>query len=195
MVLNQTLGLNTLRQDLNRLYYAAPIGSPSFGPGHFFGASSVYGPTSFFHQAAFAAPQPWPGTPAQGHYVPRTNVADTPETTVITVELPGVDAGHCQLSLQGNALVLEGIRQPGGLVGDRLVAYQHTEGRFGGFRWACAIPNGTIASQIDATFRNGLLTIALPKTATGVGLSAIGGSAAIGPAPVAQIVISPAVNG
>jgi HSP20 family protein len=206
VVLNQTLGLNSLRQDLNRLYYAAPIGGSSFAPASFYGQNGFYGPQAFFAPAAqlaaqqqwnaqFAGQGQWQGAQGVAHFVPRANFAETPEATLITVELPGVEIGQCALSIHGNVLVLEGVRQPGGLIGDRMVSYQHCEGRFGAFRWACSIPNGTMASQIEATCRNGLLTIALPKAGAPVGMTNLANQAAITPAPVAQVVINPAVNG
>jgi HSP20 family molecular chaperone IbpA len=219
VVLNQTLGLNSLRQDLNRLYYAAPIGTSPFAPNGFYGQTgfyapsfyapaSFYGPQALYAQNAFYGPNAgfapaaqyagqvqYQGAQSQGQFLPKANVAETPEATLISVELPGVELGQVQLSIHGNTLILEGVRQPGGLIGDRMVTYQHTEGRFGTFRWACPIPNGTMATQIEAIFRNGLLTIALPKAGAPVGVTSLVGQAAISPAPVAQIVINPAVNG
>jgi HSP20 family protein len=215
VVLNQTLGLNSLRQDLNRLYYAAPLGNSSFIPSSFYGQSNFYAP-SFYAPASFYAPNAFYAPAAQfaaqqqfatqfagqgqyqgfqGHYVPRANFADTPEAMLITIELPGVEINQVQLSIQGNTLILDGVRQPGGLIGDRMVTYQHIEGRFGVCRWACAIPNGTMASQIEATFRNGLLTIALPKAGAPVGMINLASQTAISQAPVAQVAITPVVNG
>ena len=210
MVLNQTLGLNALRQDLNRLFYSAPIGTSGFAPNGFYGQTGFYAPSPYYAHSNFFAPSYYAqgiygqqGQTAghfnqsagfQGHFVPKANFAETPEATIVTIELPGVELNQVSLSIQGNALVLDGVRQPGGLLGNQMVTYQATEGRFGSFRWACAIPNGTMAPQIEAICRNGLLTIVLPKATAQVGIAGLA-QAGISAAPVAQIVISPAVNG
>jgi HSP20 family molecular chaperone IbpA len=214
MVLNQTLGLNSLRQDLNRLFYAAPIAGQAFAQG--FAANSLYAPGSFFGgqpwptsavslQAAAiqqAAQQPMMAQPV--HFVPRVNAAETHEAVFYCVELPGVEISQVALSIHGNVLVLEGVRQPGGLIGDRMISYQHAEGRFGAFRWVGPIPNGTMPAGIDCTLRNGLLTIVLPKAGAQFVASPLAsqttivpgfaGQGGIAPAPVAQIVINQAPN-
>jgi HSP20 family molecular chaperone IbpA len=224
MVLNQTLGMNTLRQDLNRLFYAAPIGSqafaPSFLPHNFYSANSFYGTqpwalNSFYAHQAWAPAQfqagiqqqPMMGQPV--HFVPRCNVAETHEAVIYTVELPGVELSQCALSIHGNILVLEGVRQPGGLIADRMISYQQAEGRFGSFRWVAPIPNGIVPAAIDASLRQGLLTICLPKAGAQVMTGSLNNQAAFTQAgfnaspvaqaafaagPVAQVVISQPSN-
>jgi HSP20 family molecular chaperone IbpA len=217
MVLNQTLGLNSLRQDLNRLFYAAPIASQAFAPS--FVPNSLYAPHAFYSaqpwtpavtlpatpfQAAALQQQPMMGQPV--HFVPRCNVAETHEAVIYTVELPGVELSQCALSIHGNILVLEGVRQPGGLIADRMISYQQAEGRFGTFRWVAPIQNGVMPAAIDATLRNGLLTIVLPKagaqvvsplstlTAQTAISPVLSNQAGIAPAPVAQVVINQPTN-
>ena len=226
MVLNQTLGHTSLRQDLNRLFYAAPIAGQGFGANGLY-ASSFYGTqpwaTTGFYGQPFAQIAPMqagafqtaalpysslqPMMGQQVHFVPRANAAETPEAVVYTVELPGVELSQVALSIHGNILVLEGVRQPGGLIADRMISYQHAEGRFGTFRWVAPIHNGCMPAAIDATLRNGLLTIVLPKAGAQIATNSLNGFAAqsaiapvlsnqagISQAPVAQVVISQANN-
>jgi len=200
MVLNQTLGLNNLRQDLNRLFYSAPINAGAFAPNSLYAPNAFYGAHTWTSPVSFANQQQQPMMGQQVHFVPKANVAETPEASIVTVELPGVELSQVSLSIHGNALVLDGVRQPGGLLGDRMISYQVAEGRFGTFRWVCPIPNGTMASQIEASLRNGLLTIVLPRVNAlttaqpQVGIAALASQSTLSAAPVAQIVINQGQN-
>src|SRR5690606_31923294 len=104
-----------------------------------------------------------PTGPQHGYFVPTANWAEAVEGTFITVELPGVELSQISLRIEGTYLVLEGVRHPGGLLGDRMVSYNVAEGRFGAFRWVCPIPNGVQVAGLEASFRNGLLQIMLPR--------------------------------
>lgn len=200
MVLNQTLGLNALRQDLNRLFYSAPIAQNGYGqnglyaPNAFFvGASPMMGQQSFMGQPGYMGQQAHAAQ--QSHFVPKANIAETPDAVIIAVELPGVELGQVSLLITGNVLVLEGVRQPGGLLGNQMVNYQAAEGRFGAFRWICPIPNGVIAPQIESILSNGLLTIVLPKVTVHTGFNTQNNQAWQGQGTLSQGIFGQGVQG
>ena len=189
MVLNHPIGLNNLRQDLNRLFYSAPIAPSPFAPNSLFAPSAFYGTHTWSNPAALAGvTSPMMGQ--QVHFVPKANVAETPDAVIFAIELPGVELSQTSLTIHGNALVLEGVRQPGGLLGNQMVSYQIAEGRFGTFRWVCPIPNGTMVPQIECVLRNGLLTVVLPKANAQVNIGSLAGQAVLSQTPVAQVVIN-----
>lgn len=169
MVLSPIFNTNidAVRHDLNRRYY----GVPTVGQARLGAMAAQTGAISF---------------------VPRANVAETAEATLITVELPGVELGQLSLEIRGNYLVLSGFRHPGGQLGNSFAIYQWTEGRFGSFRWICPLPVNVHPGQIQATFANGLLSIVLPKATAELGYMANGVMAAS--APATPVVITPGVQ-
>jgi HSP20 family protein len=96
-----------------------------------------------------------------GHpWSPPVDVYETPEETVVVVELPGVDASQVELSIANNLLIIRGTRSPD----DRPDAQvQLRERRFGSF-----LRHVPIASEVDfdaaqAETVHGVLTIRLPR--------------------------------
>jgi hypothetical protein len=85
-----------------------------------------------------------------------------------------------------------------------MISYQHAEGRFGAFRWVAPVQNGCVPAAIEATMRNGLLTVILPKAGAPIVANTLSSQTAITPvlsgqtaitaAPVAQVVINQAQN-
>jgi HSP20 family protein len=79
----------------------------------------------------------------------------------MTVELPGMTAGDVDLTVRNGVLTLTGEkkRETEEKKGDMLVA----ERRYGSFRRAFTLPDDVDADRAEATFRDGVLTLTLPK--------------------------------
>jgi HSP20 family protein len=89
-------------------------------------------------------------------------VEETEEALIVRVELPGLDKEDCHLGIEGNTLILTGEkrfeRETQGST------YHVMERAFGSFRRAILLPRNVDIDHAQANFRNGVLTVRLPKT-------------------------------
>jgi HSP20 family protein len=91
---------------------------------------------------------------------PAMNVWRDENSAIVTAELPGVLLEHIDISVEDDTLTLRGDRQPEEEEG---ATYHRRERRFGGFARAFRLPFHVDAGKVKAEFRNGLLTIVLPR--------------------------------
>jgi HSP20 family protein len=100
--------------------------------------------------------------PWAGNWMPAIDVAEKEDSFLVKVELPGMKADDINISVQGNTLSISGEKKEE--LEEKDKDFYHTERRFGSFRRDVALPAGVDASKIDASFRDGVLTIDLPKS-------------------------------
>ena len=94
---------------------------------------------------------------------PRMNIEDRGNEIRVTAELPGVGETDVEVTLDDDMLIIEGEKRQEEEVdegGMRLV-----ERAFGRFRRAIQLPFAPDPEQLDAQFRDGVLTITIPKDA------------------------------
>ncbi len=94
---------------------------------------------------------------------PRMNIEDKGNEIRVTAELPGVSEGDIEVTLDDDMLIIAGEKRQEEEVdegGMRLV-----ERAFGRFRRAIQLPFAPDSKHVDAQFRDGVLTITLPKNA------------------------------
>ena len=94
---------------------------------------------------------------------PRMNIEDTGNEIRVTAELPGVSEDDVQITLDDDMLIISGEKRDEREVDDRDVRL--VERVFGEFRRAIQLPFAPNPDQVDASFRNGVLTITIPKNA------------------------------
>jgi HSP20 family protein len=100
--------------------------------------------------------------PALGEWSPTVDVAETAEAVVVTAEVPGMDASGIHVSVQDNViLTLTGEKKQEKEEKDE--RYYHAERSYGAFARAVRLPEAVDSSKATATFKNGLLTVTLPK--------------------------------
>ncbi|MEK0083829.1 Hsp20/alpha crystallin family protein [Benzoatithermus flavus] len=98
-----------------------------------------------------------------GSFGPPVEVSETSTELKVVAELPGVDEKDVSVELQGDTLVIRGEkkaeeeRKEGG--------YHLAERRYGSFSRALRLPCEIDADKVRATFKNGVLTITMPKPA------------------------------
>jgi HSP20 family protein len=86
---------------------------------------------------------------------------ETKNEVVIAAELPGLSEKDIHLSITGDLLTIRGERQRGGEVQD---ASQYRRERwFGKFERTFSLPMPVDSGQVKATYRDGVLTVKLPK--------------------------------
>ena len=94
---------------------------------------------------------------------PRMNIEDTGNELRVTAELPGVSEDDVQVTLDDDMLVIAGEKRDEREVDDRDVRL--VERVFGQFRRAIQLPFSPNPDQVEASFRDGVLTITVPKNA------------------------------
>jgi HSP20 family protein len=93
------------------------------------------------------------------------DVRDEENTVVVRAEAPGFEAGDFDVQVKGDQLVLKAARKA--TKEDMEKGYREEESRE--CFQAVTLPAGVDADKVSAAYRNGVLTITLPKTADGKG--------------------------
>jgi len=82
------------------------------------------------------------------------------QTLIVNADLPGVDPKNVEVALHGDTLTIRGRREQEQEQKTRNVVLR--EFSYGEFARSISVPRGIDAAKISATFRNGVLRIALP---------------------------------
>lgn len=95
-------------------------------------------------------------------FTPQVDVVENDREIKVLAELPGLDEKDVEVALDGTTLMISGEKKAE--KEDRGDNYYHVERSYGSFRRAVPLPNEVDTDKIDATFKNGVLTVVLPKT-------------------------------
>ncbi len=94
-------------------------------------------------------------------WAPVADMYETSNEVVVTAELPGLNEKDIHLSITGDLLSIQGERP---WTGEPQEAnYYRRERWFGKFQRTFSLPMPVQASQVKATYRDGVLTVSLPK--------------------------------
>jgi HSP20 family protein len=93
--------------------------------------------------------------------LPATDVKETDQAYELSIELAGLDREDVDITLRGDALQVCGHKTEEKT--ETNTAWRMSERRFGRFERSFPLPPDVDRARIKATFRNGLLTIDLPK--------------------------------
>lgn len=93
---------------------------------------------------------------------PVVDILERPDRYDITAELPGMDEKNIEVKLANGNLIISGEKKEEKEEKD--ANYHVSERRYGSFQRSFRLPEGTNADKIEANFKNGVLTIAVPKT-------------------------------
>lgn len=92
------------------------------------------------------------------------DIEDQPEAYVIKAEAPGFDAGDFNVELRGDNLVLQARHEEKKKGAKEDESFSTSE-----FYRSMTLPPFVDAKHIDASYKNGILQVTLPKTAEGKG--------------------------
>lgn len=92
---------------------------------------------------------------------PRADIRETKDNFFLTFELPGVNKDDIHIHYEDGLLKVEGERKQDEALEE--TRYLREERRFGKFSRAFKVNAKVQGDKIDAEFKNGLLTISLPK--------------------------------
>jgi HSP20 family protein len=104
----------------------------------------------------------WPTREAwgTGTNYPAMNVWTDEDSAVVTAELPGVNLEDIDISVEDSTLSLRGTCQREEVEG---ATYHRRERRQGSFLRTFQFPFRVDAGKVDATFKDGVLSIMLPR--------------------------------
>lgn len=135
----------SLRREVDRLFddfdggfWRSPLRMPSFDVAPFRRG-----------QAVFAA-------------MPAVDVSETDKAYEITAELPGIDEKNVEVKIANGVLTIKGEKQDE--KEEKKKDYYMRERSFGSFERAFAVPDGVDSDKIEAGFKNGVLSVTLPKS-------------------------------
>ena len=138
--------LENLRQGIDRLFDDFGIGTwrPSFR-GSFFDVDPLRRA-----KAAFSG-------------MPAVDVIETEKGYRVVAELPGMDEKNIEVKIANGRLTIKGEKQEE--KEEERQDYYVRERSFGSFERTLPVPDGVELDKVDASFKKGVLTVTLPKTA------------------------------
>lgn len=99
--------------------------------------------------------------PSETQISPRLNVEENDNTWIISAELPGVDKNDVKVNFQDNVLTISGEKKFE--KEDKNKNYHRVERSYGKFSRSLNINSAIVADKIDASYKDGVLNITLPK--------------------------------
>ena len=94
---------------------------------------------------------------------PSTDVTETAKSVDVSVELPGMTQEDIDISVSNDAMIIRGEKKVEHE--DERKGIYMSERSYGSFYRALPLPAGVDTDKAEATFKNGVLTVSLPKTA------------------------------
>lgn len=110
------------------------------------------------------------GSYALSYWTPVVDIAEHDNEFVVNVELPGVNKDDVKITIESNILTIRGEKklartaqasgQDKETKGDN---YRRVERTYGSFQRSFRLPMSVRNDKIDAVYKDGILTITLPK--------------------------------
>ena len=111
----------------------------------------------------FFAREPWGGdeSMSKAEWSPTVDISENKDEYLVSAELPGMKKEDVQITYANNILKIEGERQKEEEKQD--TNYHRVERLYGKFCRTFQVPTQIQADKIAADFKNGILTVHLPK--------------------------------
>ncbi len=106
---------------------------------------------------------PLESVPARLGWGPRIDLVETHDQWTLNAELPGIDPGDVDVSVKRNTLTISGEKRRN--VETDVGKHHYVERRYGRFVRTVRLPGFADAEDVNAEFKNGVLTITLSKRA------------------------------
>ena len=97
-----------------------------------------------------------------GDWAPSVDISETDNGFEVHAELPGVATDDLHVSIKDNLLTLSGEKRQV-VAADDSDTYRRVERRYGSFERKFKLPSEVAADAIKAEFRDGVLTLSIPK--------------------------------
>jgi HSP20 family protein len=119
--------------------------------------------TGGFLRGSLFDPTPFRRAETAFRTMPAVDVAEIEKAYEIKAELPGLDEKDIEVKVANGILFIKGEKQEE--VEEREKDYYRRERSFGSFERSFQLPDDIEDDKIDATFKNGVLSVTLPKSA------------------------------
>ena len=93
---------------------------------------------------------------------PALDVYDQKDDLIVKAEIPGLSKEEIDISLEGNMLTIKGEKRKEEEVKEE--DYYRSERAYGAFSRSIELPAAVQTDRVNASFKNGVLEIRLPKT-------------------------------
>jgi HSP20 family protein len=104
------------------------------------------------------------GSWGQYTWTPPVDIYETDDALVFTADLPGVSKDDVSIEVHQNTLTLRGERTHAAEVNDD--HYHRVERAYGPFQRSFVLPTMVDQEKVQATYRDGILKLRLPKLET-----------------------------
>jgi len=98
-------------------------------------------------------------------WMPDVDIAETDGNITVKAELPGMDAKDIDIDVTGDVLTLRGEKKTE--EEKKEDRYYCRERHYGSFQRSFRLPAGVQSDKVDAEFKNGILSINIPKSKEG----------------------------
>lgn len=105
---------------------------------------------------------PWTPATTMGRWTPALDLHENDNAYVVTVELPGAKREDIHVEVHENVLTIRGEKRSERESSSEKRHY--VERCYGSFSRAFTLPAGADTDRIQATFKDGVLTVEIPKT-------------------------------
>ncbi len=99
--------------------------------------------------------------PLEGTWLPSVDVSETTDKIMVKAEVPGMDAKDIDISISGDVLTIKGEKKTERE--EKEENYHLVERSYGSFSRSLRLPVAVDADKIEATYKQGVLTITCPK--------------------------------
>jgi len=102
---------------------------------------------------------------APAEFQPSMNISETEKDVVLTVELPGVDEKNIDVTVSGDQVTITGEKKSevDEKKEEKGRTFRRVECSYGSFQRSIALPFKIEPDKVQASVKNGVLTIAVPK--------------------------------
>ena len=100
---------------------------------------------------------------------PSVDIFETENEVVLKADVPGVELKDIEVRVENQTLTVKGERQFE--QEEQRKGYHRIERSYGAFTRTVRLPVAVEGSKVDAKFKNGLLTVTLPKTPGAKGIT------------------------
>ena len=104
-----------------------------------------------------------------GEWAPKLDLCETKDALVVRAEVPTIDPKDINLTIKEGVLTIKGEKKAE--KEDKDEKYFRVERTYGTFTRRVLLPVPVDEGKVGATFKNGLLTVTLPKTPAAKGMA------------------------
>jgi len=94
-------------------------------------------------------------------WTPAVDITEHDDEYLVKVELPGVNKDEVKLTLENNILTIRGEKKQEKET--KKENYHRVERSYGSFQRSFTLPAAVKSDKIDASYKDGILTVSLPK--------------------------------